>query len=333
MQKKLIIVLLIVGYILIIKYLFFHLLPFLLAFLVYFLIKPFIECIERKCHIKRNAIGIALLLSVYLIFIIILVFIIIYALIYFFHFIQNIPYLYEFFIEPSFSQIMTWLEQQFPYVTQQDLITFIYEYSGQIIAQIMSLLPSLFSHVPFFFFSFFLFMIATFFLVLEYDLIKDKFINLLPKKIIQLFFFIKNNCIHSFIVYVKCQFILIFICFFVLWIVFMILRIKHPFIVAISVSLLDSLPFIGIGIVLIPLSIYFIFQGYYLKAIYVFLIYLIMNIMRSFLEPHIMNKNMQIPSFLLLLSMVIHLYFFGMIGVILSPIHMNILYGMLEYKE
>lgn len=121
--------------------------------------------------------------------------------------------------------------------------------------------------------------------------------------------------------------------FFILLIGFAVMRMSHPLLYAFVTALLDSLPFIGVGIVLIPLCIVYLLQGAYLKAFYIFLIYLIINVVRSLLEPRIMNKQMKIPSFLLLLSMMVHLYFFGMIGVILSPIHMSLIYGFLDIQN
>ena len=123
------------------------------------------------------------------------------------------------------------------------------------------------------------------------------------------------------------------ICFFILWIGFSVLRFQNALLYALLTAFLDSLPFIGVGIVILPMCLFYLFKGIYLKALYLFLLYLIINVVRSLLEPQIMNKQLQIPSFLLLLSMMIHLYFFGLIGIILSPIHMNIIYSILDAKD
>lgn len=129
----------------------------------------------------------------------------------------------------------------------------------------------------------------------------------------------------------KCQFILMIICFLILFIGFMVLRMEHSLLLALITAFFDSLPFIGVGIVLIPLIIIFLINKMYLKAFYIFLLYLIINVIRSFLEPHIMNKQTKVPSFILLLSMMIHFYFFGIIGIILSPVHVSLIYSLCDY--
>lgn len=154
MCKKIFIIMSIVGYVFIIKYFFNQLLPFLLAFLCYFLLKPIIEKIEKKFHIHKNTIGMTLLMSLYFIFIIILFSIIFCIVIYVLRRIQDIPYFYQSLIEPFFTETISWIENQFPYFTQQDFLTFIYEYSGQILLYLMNSLSSLLTHVPTLFFSF-----------------------------------------------------------------------------------------------------------------------------------------------------------------------------------
>lgn len=326
MYKKILWFGFIIGYICIIKYCFFQLLPFLLAFLCYYMLKPVIEKIEKLCHFKRDTIQMSLFISLYLIFIVIVLFLIVYAIIYGLRSIQNISYLYQSFVEPLVSQTISWITSQFSFFSQQDYLSFIYD----ILLYVMTCLSTLLRYIPNFIFSLFLFMMATFFLVLEYDKIKQQFFYHLSFKTIHFLQNMKNNCLQSITLYIKCQCILMFVCFLILSFVLTILKIDHSLFIAFIISLLDSLPMIGIGIILIPWVIALLIQKCYMKAFYIFFVYLFINILRSFLEPHMMKKQTKIPSFLLLLSMVIHIYLFGFIGVILSPVHINVLYSLMQ---
>lgn len=176
-------------------------------------------------------------------------------------------------------------------------------------------------------------MISTFFLVLDYEDMKGCFLRLLQKKTCFQLVQFKNRVLKSLWIYMKCQIILMFVTFLILLIAFLILKIDSPLLYAFTICLLDSLPFIGIGIILIPMMVLYLFQGVYMKAVYLFCLYLIINMIRSFLEPHIMNKEMKIPAFLLLVSMVLHIHFFGIAGVILSPIHMSFIYQYFHKSE
>lgn len=321
-----------VIYFLILKYMLSVFIPFILALLLFFLLKPIIDYCELLFHMRRNAIGMSLLLIIYLLVAFILVMSILYLLIYCFQIVKNIPDIYQNMINPFFENILFWVEKQFPFLMNQDCLNMIKQYSGQYLMQFLSMISYIITMIPHFLFSFFLFIISTFFLVLEYDEIKVFVICLCSSKYIHFINKMKELCIKSIGIFFKCQMILMFVSFLILWICFTILKIDHSLLYAFLTCLLDGLPFIGVGIVLIPMFIFYLLQNTFLNAFYIFLIYLMINLIRSFLEPYIMNKQMKVPSFILLLSLMIHLYLFGIIGVILSPIHMNILYSYIEYS-
>lgn len=329
-KKGLIIFVVIMIYCLMIKYLFGVLFPFLLSFLCYYVMKPLIDTIENSFHVKRSAIGISLLLVIYLLLTIILGTLITYLFFLLADVLTKLPMYYETMIQPFFHQLIIVLSQQYTFLGQTDILSSIQDFLTQSFFQAISALSIMITQIPSFIFSFFLFIISTFFLVLDYDPMREKMLSLCRQDILFIIFTVKQRCLTSLKIYLKCQFILMMLCFFILWIGFSILRMKHPLLYAIMTALLDSLPFIGVGIVLIPMCIVFVLRGLYLKGLYLFLIYLIINVVRSLLEPQIMNKQMQIPSFLLLLSMMIHLHFFGVIGIILSPIHMSLIYSFLD---
>lgn len=332
-KKGFIIALSILGYCLILKYLFGVLLPFLLALLCYYVMKPLIDILENHFHVKRSAIGISLLLVIYLLLTILLGSLFTYIFFFLADTLEQLPFYYETMIEPFFNQLMVLITKQFSFFHQTNLLTTIQNFLTQSFFQGITSLSMIITHIPSFIFSFFLFIISTFFLVLDYEPMRDKMLSICHTRFISILLLLKNKCLKSLWIYIKCQIILMIICFIILFIGMTILKMQHPLLYVLLTAFLDSLPFIGVGIVLIPMCIFYVFKGFYLKALYLFLIYLMINVMRSLLEPRIMNKQMQIPSFLLLLSMMIHLHFFGIIGIILSPIHMSLIYSFLDSEE
>lgn len=330
-MKKIYIFIIIGIYCFILKYMFHVLLPFCLSFLCFFLIKPLIDSLEKKFHMKRSVIGISILLCFYFILVFLLGVIVTYVIVYCIDFIKDIPDIYQNIIIPFFKQSDFYFKNHFSFLLNKDLLTIINDYSQKYIVYIMNYASHFITLIPQFFLSFFLFVISSFFLVIEYDEIKEKILSICSQSFVHSFLYIKKQFLTSIKIYVKCQFILMLICFIVLLCGFIILKIEHSFFLAIITSFFDSLPFIGVGIILVPLIIIFFINKMYLKAFYIFLLYLLINMIRSFLEPHIMNRQMKVPSFLLLLSMMIHFYFFGIVGIILSPIHVNLLYSLYDY--
>lgn len=332
-RKGLLIFIGLIIYCFVLKYMFRVIFPFALAILCFFIVKPIIDYMENVFRVKRSAIGVSLLLFIYIIVALFIGCFITYLIFYLLRFCENIPYYYDYIITPFVQQFIEWSYQQFPFLMKPDYIIMIQEFLTQYFIDVMSFFSNFITHIPSFLFSFFLFIISTFFLVLEYDEMKQSFFSLFSYHLKYSFIKVKKQFLKSIGLYMKCQLSLMFVCFIILCLGYFALKIKHFVLYALTTALLDSLPFIGVGIVLIPLTIVYLLQGLYLKAFYVILLYLIINVTRSILEPHFMNKAMRVPSFILLLSMVIHLYFFGLIGVILSPIHMNLIYVMLDIGD
>ncbi len=305
----------------VIRYMFHIVWPFLLSCLCFFIMKPFLDYMQQHFHIHRKLGSFLMLIALYLIIITIigvLLMICVIAGIRIYHYL------------PHFVDLITdWNMTMY----KSPVIMYMQNHSSQWIDMIFNELTLFFSSLPRFFFSFGLFLLASFFLFLEYDVIKDKISKCMSQKYISYFIDMKNKSIMSMKMYMKCQIILMIICFLLLWIGFVVLSIPYSFLLAIGICILDTLPFVGIGIGLFPVMTFFYMQGMYLKVIYLILLYLFIGFIRSLLEPHIMNKQLKIPSFILLLSMIIHIYLFGVVGVLLSPIHINILYSLIkDYK-
>lgn len=333
MRKKGLILLGIIIYCFVLRYMLHILFPFILAVVFYFMMKPFMLKIEKKLQIHHSAIGILLLILIYVFLIMMMTGLFIYILWTSKGILENLPYYYQNIILPFMEECIRILEASFPHFLNQEIMTMLQNMTYQWMTTALIELTYILSQLPSFLFAFFLFMISTFFLMIDYEKIREHSSMIFSNSFFQTCLQIKNQCMHSLWIYIKSQIILMMICFIILTLGFLVLRFSRPFLYAFFIALLDSLPFIGVGIALIPLCLFQIMNKMYLKAFYIFLLYLIINLIRSFLEPHIMNKETKIPSFLLLLSMMIHLYFFGFIGIILSPIHLNLLYSMLDYYE
>lgn len=278
---------------------------------------------------KRSAIGIFVLLVVYAICVILVVSLGGTLFFFLFDMTKQLPYFFNQVFFPCLEQFTSMIQQHFSFIHFHDLQS-IFQALEQVMIWFMGLFSSLFSHIPNILFSFLVFILSTFFLAIDYDDIRQKIIHIFPSELVHYCHRVKEHSLESIMIYVKCQLILMMMTFFVLCIAFSIIRISNPLFYAFVTALLDSLPIIGTGIILIPMVFFYCFKRAYLCTFYIFLIYVFINILKSFLEPKIMNQHMRIPSFILLLSMIVHLHLFGFMGFILSPIHMNLIYSSLE---
>lgn len=318
-------------YFLMIKYMFLVFCPFIFALICYYALKPLILRISRFFHMTHSYLGTCLIVLILFIlsFFIGLCF---YQLcICMKSFIYDLPYYYQHDLIPFFQNLSLSMQSLLPYIFGSDILITIENQIYQIFFSLITPLSQIVTQIPYYLFTFFLFVLSTIFIFIDYDQIRYQLSLYLPESFFHQLTHIKIQCLDSLAIYIKCQIILTFISFIILIITFSLLKMSHPILLSIITSLLDILPLIGIGIIILPLCCYYLLQHQWMKGIYLILIYLFIHCVRNILEPFIYHKEISIPSFLLLLSMVIHMYFFGFIGVVLSPIHMNLLYSLLDY--
>ncbi len=83
---------------------------------------------------------------------------------------------------------------------------------------------------------------------------------------------------------------------------------------------LDALPFIGTGIVLMPLAVWQLFLGYPWKAAACVLLYVICALIREFMEPKLIGKKVGVYPIAILISIYAGLKLFGIWGIVKGPI-------------
>lgn len=106
----------------------------------------------------------------------------------------------------------------------------------------------------------------------------------------------------------------------VLLIGFFLLRISYAPLWALGVCLVDALPVLGTGTILIPWSIVSFLQGNSPRAFGLLGIYTIAALLRSVLEPKLVGKQLGLDPLLTLLCMYSGYRLFGLPGMLLSPL-------------
>lgn len=120
--------------------------------------------------------------------------------------------------------------------------------------------------------------------------------------------------------YVKAQGIILctisVLCVLGLWSV----GIRHSITAGLLAGILDALPFIGTGCVLVPVALWQLIQGNFWKCGWVLLLYCGCAFVREFLEPKLIGKRMGIYPVAVLLAIYTGIKLYGLSGVILGPL-------------
>lgn len=88
----------------------------------------------------------------------------------------------------------------------------------------------------------------------------------------------------------------------------------------ITAGVLDVLPFIGTGIVLVPLSVWQLLNGQYVQMMVCLILYVICIVTRELLEPKLIGKRMGIAPVFMLLAIYAGVRMFGVGGIVKGPL-------------
>ena len=130
--------------------------------------------------------------------------------------------------------------------------------------------------------------------------------------------------------YLKAQVILILISFVIsvigLYIYkFIGLNIEFPLLVALGISFVDALPILGSGTVMIPWGVGIAINGDIKLAVAIISLWILMSIVRQFVEPRIVSKQIGIHPIFTLISMYTGFKFMGITGLIIGPVILIVL--------
>ncbi|HZX20929.1 MAG TPA: AI-2E family transporter, partial [Clostridia bacterium] len=131
----------------------------------------------------------------------------------------------------------------------------------------------------------------------------------------------------------KAYFILSFIAFIEMSIGFAILGVDYAIPIATFIALLDFLPLIGVGGILIPWGIYEIIIGQRFVGIGLIVIYIIIYIVRSALEPRVLGKQIGLSSLVTIVAMFVGFKIFGFVGFIIAPMVVIVIKQLNDSKK
>lgn len=95
-------------------------------------------------------------------------------------------------------------------------------------------------------------------------------------------------------------------------------------------GVLDMLPFIGTGIVLVPLSVWQLLNGRYVQMVVCIVLYGVCILVRELLEPKLIGKGIGIAPVLMLLAVYAGVKLFGISGILKGPLALIVIYQIIK---
>ncbi len=171
---------------------------------------------------------------------------------------------------------------------------------------------------------------ATYFISVDKIYMLDQVEHHFPKIWVKKMTYHLKELISSLGSYLKAQAILIFISFLIVLIGLHILKwiglnIEFPFLAALGIGFVDALPILGSGTIIVPWAFIEAINGDITLAIGLMIILGIIALVRQFLEPKIVSKQLGIHPIFTLIAMYTGFKIIGILGLIVGPIALIIL--------
>ncbi len=133
--------------------------------------------------------------------------------------------------------------------------------------------------------------------------------------------------------YIKSYLQIMGITFVIMLVGLLILRVKSAVIIAAVISLLDLLPVLGVGAVLLPWSAFAILVGDSGLGIGLIVLFIVYTVIREAAEPKIFGKSLDVHPVISLISLYVGFSLFGFLGMLIFPIVAVVITGLLKKNK
>ncbi|MFA5536177.1 MAG: sporulation integral membrane protein YtvI [Bacillota bacterium] len=173
--------------------------------------------------------------------------------------------------------------------------------------------------------------LASFFFSKDKDEIKNAVTAFLPKNLAGFFNQVGREAGTAIIGYIRAQLVLMLITMGQTLIGLYLLKIDYALLLTLIIGILDLLPIIGPGLILVPWLLVAFFTGQTKLAIALAVLYSVISLARQLLQPKIIGDNIGIHPLEILISFYVGLKLFGVVGILIGPILVVIIKNIWRY--
>lgn len=161
---------------------------------------------------------------------------------------------------------------------------------------------------------------ATYFISADYPNLRAKAIGWVPREFRGFFSHVKRVAAQAFGGYVRAEFFLSVLVTLVLLVGFWLTRERYALLLAVSFGVLDFIPIIGSGTVMVPWAVIDVALGNYRHAIGLMVIWGIIVLLRRLAEPKFVGDQTGLSPIASLVSIYVGMKLGGVVGMILGPV-------------
>ena len=288
--------------------------PFVVAWIIAWIATPIVRFVERHLRLKRKTSMVFVVVAIISGVIAVIYNVVIYLGRLVVSFLADLPQMWESvrMEAQGMFQILFNLLDKLPgegTTALEDFLSNSGDYVGEMMSSLsaptISAVGSIASKVPDIIIFTIMCVIATYFFVVEREMIFQKVYNITPKGIRKVWSIVKKCVVVSIGGYFKAQFKIEIWIYLLIFIGLTILNVKYAIIIALGIAILDLLPVFGTGAVLWPWTLIEFINGDYFSTIGLLLIWGISQLVRQFIQPKFVGETLgvhPIPTLFLLFA-------------------------------
>ncbi len=304
--------------------------PFFVAFVVTMMLRPIVRFLHNKLKINTRIASVILVILFYATIGVIVVWLIIELVSLLADKAKDLPSFFQNQIRPFLDALFDEIRQLLHNFDPEMAIDFddtansliaslgstVISFSGTYVGKLTDIAVS----VPTFLLNIVIMIVATIFLLVDFESIRKFIKRQLPDKTNEL---IHNISVHLGKVlkkYILSYSLIMLITFCEIFAGLSIIGIKYSALIAVLIAIFDILPVVGSGLVLAPWAIISLILGNIGQAIGLFILWAVVCIVRQIIEPKIVGSSVGMHPFVTLFAMLAGNFIYGGIGILLLPI-------------
>lgn len=309
--------------------------PFVIGFLVAYLLQRPVRFLKRKLPLPHKLIALLAVLVFYATFGVLISILGVRLVSVGIGLVSNMPHIYEVHILPALTSILLALEELFlemdaSVVTiMNDIGTEFIKLVGQMVSSIsakaVALVYGISAALPGMFVELVLMIISSIFITMDWDTLTGFCLRQMNDKTKEVFLQIKEYIVGTLWVCIRSYALIMSITFIELSILLTLVGIKHSVIVALCIACFDILPVLGTGGIMIPWAVITLLQGKIFLGVKLLGVYVIVTVVRNIIEPKIVGSQLGLHPVVTLCSMFVGVQLFGVIGLFGFPIGLSLL--------
>lgn len=319
-----------------IKYVLPLLMPFVIGMIIALVFRRLIDKIQQKTKLHRTVVSIIILLLFYTA-LGYLISIIGFKIVNFIaELAGNVPSIYDHTIKPSVESLVNNVTKEFP-TSQSYIDDFMINFNDKIFTYIkgasttiLGKTASFAGMVPTLLIKMIFTIVSSFFFTIDYYRITQFIVFQFKGEKRDMILSLKDNGIGTLGKFIRAYSAIISITFVELSLGFWIIGIPNPLFFGLLVAIIDIMPILGTGIIILPWSIISFIIGNTRVGIGMLILYVVITAVRQTLEPRIVGQQIGLHPIVTLILMYVGAQLMGVLGLFSLPIIATLLLKLNE---